>query len=614
MASKFRVAHGLTLAGNGDSWIDNLYCERLDQDPVGIPQPGRIWFNNTERVMKMTNLDDQGQVVVRVIGYDSTGSGGAFQGGFVFITDVQPTDSGNVALKQYESNTVPANTVLNDCTSDVLNVDIHFLAEGSINYSPIIQINGTVCTNLSQYGDDRRLFQGSIPVSLTCAAGESEDFVVSSSSGQSATITIHRAGVGPAITTIAFGNYPGTQTHLKEDDTIFVTVTVENDAVACWIENGKACKTKTDLSLGGDDGAGVGYKFATGQISISSITSDAPIDAQASNIVGTNGDIFTSANLQIDQTYPVLQYISTTYPTSQNAIKDNETADVQIRVSNWIPGTDTIQYTNPLSQLSIPSPGTYEETKTVTRIGGDYNVSQTNYTVIATRTNNGASTSSTRIVNIANVAASITIIEPASRLRTRSTGFSDRSLTTASTIAEHMITINSNQQLNSIPTLASPDTNKGVWKNANFVNVGGMTSFRNYLQLADDCIKGEHTWGTISATGLSGIETTVITGNDTYFIGGLLPRYYRITLGQNSTSQAVEVTNYTKFSLTWEYTDEASVVKVLTRASTINTAAPVTGEYTIDAVSTDPTTFIILDTAATQAQTADTAILVEEGV
>jgi hypothetical protein len=52
----------------------------------------------------------------------------------------------------------------------------------------------------------------------------------------------------------------------------------------------------------------------------------------------------------------------------------------------------------------------------------------------------------------------------------------------------------------------------------------------------------------------------------------------------------------------------------LTRSATINTAPPVSDEYTIDAVDINPTTFIILDTAATQSMTQNTAILVEEGV
>jgi len=532
--------------------------------------------------------------------------------GYVFITDV--TNVGNIGSESYVANTVPADTVLTECTTDTTDVTIAFLAEPAGFYSPTLSISGVNCTNLAQYGDDRRLFSGSIGVTLTCAAGEHQDFVVESSTGQSTTVRINRAGAGPEITAIVFGSYPGTQTDLKNNDQIGVTVTVANDASSVWIEADKASKTLVNLTLGAVDGAGVGYRHATGTITISSIASDAPVDAQAENTLGTKGDVFTSSDLSIDQVYPTITFNSITYPTTQGAIKNSETADVNVSVTNWVSGTDTITYSTPLNQISIPGTTIYAQTKTVTRIAGDYNVSSNNYSISATKVNNDATRSASYNVRIAHVAAQLAVNEPAARLRTGGTGFSNVGLTTAASTAEHTITIAANQILNAVPTLANPSAGTGSWKNGAFANAGGMASFTNTIQLPDDSTRGTHSWGAISGVNLAGITTSAITGNSSYVIGGFLPRYYRLVLGQNESSGAVETTTYTKFTLDWQATNGNGQVKSLSRAATINTAPPVTGQYTIDAVDGNPTKFIILDTAATQGQTVDSAIRVEEVV
>ena len=532
--------------------------------------------------------------------------------GYLFVTGA--TNAGNVGDKSYVPNTVPANMVLTECTSDTANVTIAFMAEPAGFYSPTITLSGVECTNLAQYGDDRRLFTGSFNVDLTCAPGEYQDFVIVSSTGQNTTVRINLAGAGPAITDITFGAYPGTQTALKSGDVIGVTVTVENDATSVWISAGGAATSLVNLSIGAEDGAGTGYRYATGTITISGVTSDAGVTAQASNALGTDGDPVVSENLNIDQVYPTITFNSTTYPASQGALKNSESATVNASVTNWTSGVDTIVYSSPNSQLSISDTTTYLQNKTVTRIAGDYNYSTNNYRISATKVSNAATTVGNSTVRIAHVAATLTIVEPATRLRTGSTGFANVALTTAASVAEHAIYINANQVLSSSPSLAAPDANKGVWKNGSFINTGGMTSFRDYLQLADNSIRGTHTWGAISGTNLAGIETTVATGDTSYTIGGFVPRYYRITLGQNSIAGAVEATTYTKVNLTWYYTNGNGVIKALTRSATMNETPPVTSQYTIDVVNSSPTTFIILDTAATQGQTVDSAILVEETI
>jgi len=531
--------------------------------------------------------------------------------GYVFVTGV--TNTGNIGDEAYIADTTPADTVLEECTTDTVDVTVEFLAEPAGFYSPTISgSNGVICNDLSQYGDDRRLFSGSIDFTLTCAAGEYEDLVIYSSTGQSTTVRVNRAGAGPAITSIVFGSYPGVQTDLKHNDTVGVTVTVENDVSSVWIEADKASKTLVNLSLGAVDGGGVGYRLATGTVTVSSTASDSPVDAQAENILGTKGDVFTSSNLDIDQVYPTITFNSITYPVTQSALKNSETADVNVSVTNWTSGVDTITYSTPLSQLSVPATTTYAQTKTVTRIAGDYNVSSNNYGISATKVNNAATTATAYNVKIAHVAAQLTVSEPASRLRTRGTGYTNVGLTVAATSAEHTITIGSNQTLSAVPTLADPAAGKGTWKNGSFSGSG--TSFTNVIVLPDNSTRGTHNWGAISGTNLAGLTTSAITGSQDYVIGGFYPRYYELTLGQNEISGATEATTYSKVTMDWQFIDGSGQVKALSRASVINTSPPVTGEYTIDAIDTNPTTFSIIDTAATQSMTQNTSVLVAEGV
>src|SRR6056297_3616952 len=455
----FGISKGLRISGDdGDVVVLEGVADPSQSPGREAPTGARYLRHNGISYKKIGAADTEW------VKASTTSNAGA---GFIYILNVTPQSSGdNVGSKVYEPGTTPSNVVLNECTSDTTNVEIHFLAEGGVNYSPTVTLNGTPCSNLQQYGEDRRVFNGSFDVTLSVGEGEEETFVLESSTDQSASVTVTLGGAGPEITDITFGSYPGSQTALKSGDTVDVTVTVENDAVSCWIENDKASNNEVSLTLGVVDGAGAGYRYATGTITISNVATDAPVDAQASNDIGTAGSVYTSSNLTIDQDSPVITYNSITYPAGQGALKSSEGALINITVTDF----DGITYSSPTSELSIPDTTTYEQTKTVTRIAGDYNDDTDNYRIVATKSSNDTSTTDQFVVIIANVAAQLSISLPASRLRTGGTGYSNVGLTTLASTAEHTITINSNQQLDSVPTLADPDADKGVWVNGSFSN------------------------------------------------------------------------------------------------------------------------------------------------
>jgi hypothetical protein len=60
-------AHGLTIAANG--YVQNLVVESFTNatEPVSPPDAGRIWFNTTAKVFKITELDGGGAVIKRTI-------------------------------------------------------------------------------------------------------------------------------------------------------------------------------------------------------------------------------------------------------------------------------------------------------------------------------------------------------------------------------------------------------------------------------------------------------------------------------------------------------------------------------------------------------------------
>ena len=72
-------------------------------------------------------------------------------------------------------------------------------------------------------------------------------------------------------------------------------------------------------------------------------------------------------------------------------------------------GVCTYSYSSNIGELNIISSTLYEPAKSVSRINGDYNVSNNNFNVIATKTTNGIIVSSATNVKIANTALQLSI-------------------------------------------------------------------------------------------------------------------------------------------------------------------------------------------------------------
>ena len=234
---------------------------------------------------------------------------------------------------------------------------------------------------------------------------------------------------------------------------------------------------------------------------------------KAQNNFGTESDSATTVETaQVhNATIPNINFGAILYPNSQQAIKATESATV----SNIVNDFDIISYTSPNNQLNISNTSTYETNKNVDYLSGGYNVDidggQNNITITATRIANGAVSSNSDIVNIANTPLTISINNLAAKIKTSTSPTSNNfNLTTS-------------QLMLNVPTL-SVDSNQTNPSNLSQTASGtGKLSNAYSLTVTDADTKGTFNWG-VSATSLAGIVTTSIQTNPTYTLEGFTSR------------------------------------------------------------------------------------------
>jgi len=467
-------------------------------------------------------------------------------GGSIFIVDVQPVNSGDNVDLTYLSGTVPADHVVDTVNSDTSDMIVYVEFDGpGYGFTGTATINGIQVTNIQPLGSHTRRFSGQATIDI----GSNTSILAEHSEGHTHEISYTPYPEGPKITEIKFVNgYPGSQTELKAGDNYDIQVTFDSNEteptqldIENWGASSAASFDANDLSTGGLDWSGSIYT-TTLTITIANrgtSTQNLPLRGKAKNSNNTYGDtVATNASggtvdgvnlVKLNNTYPSLSFGSKTYPSNQSALKNSETADVAFSYSD----TDTIQFSSPNSQLSIANPTTLESTKTVTRIDGNYNISTNNLRAFGIRTANNASTTVNTIINIAHVAATITVSEPYSRLRSSSSGIG------------YTITITANQQLRAVPSLSAPEGSLG-----SFSGSTPGTTFTATLTVRDSDTKGTYSWQNLSAHNLANIETTSISGDDEYVIGGFAKRRLTVSAYSAEVDIGTYVTNVNKLVCT----------------------------------------------------------------
>lgn len=444
--------------------------------------------------------------------------------GNVYITDITPTTTGIVGVKTYDPNTVPANAVLTEATSDTLNVTVKIFAEGgNAFYSPTVTINGVQATLTKIASDSSRVYTGQ--AAITISEGDTVISAVSST-GATASAVIHKAAAGPAVQSVVIGSLPGTQTEVKGGDVLQVSGVVDNTATYIEVFGG-ATNAVTQLTLGANDSGGAGKKTFTGTFTVTGLyTGSQVVSVRAKNSLGTFGQSLNSSNaVVLNQTYPTIGAVTITYPAGQSAIKGSESATVASTITN----ADTVAYSSS-SNLSVANPSTYAASKSVSRVSGGYVVGVNNYTITATKASNGATTTRSAAVAIADTAptASISITGSPARLISSPAGQS------------YTVTVTANQQLSSAPTLAP---SSGVWSGS---WTGSGTTWSRTLLIRDSDTKGVQAFTGLVLPNLALVSGNSITSGSGYTVGGFTRRTVTLAAFAQLAAIGTSVVNIAK--------------------------------------------------------------------
>ena len=525
-----------------------------------------------------------------------SGGGGGGSGGSGWIRIVDLTVPGGVAdSKVYQDP--PGNSVLQSCRVSDLAVVL------SIKASYPVVIAGVTTATLPEAPSGGH-YAGTVAVTLP-AAGPFAVKVQTPDGVEGAVDTVDVTyQAPPQLLSLHFtGAYPGAQTQLKAGDTFQLTGTTDVSANAVEIQNYGAMAVGVQTFVAGTTFTVTGViadRGVTVQALSARVRARAPSGAYGpirDTNVGGGGvdgvDVITLCNL-----YPTVLWGSpVTYPVSQGALKNTEQATAPFSVAN----ADGVVFSSPTGELSVTNPTVPEATKTVQRISGSYNDSTVNLRAVGTRNANAAVTTANTLVKIANVAATITVTEPAARLRSGGNN--------GTAAQDHTITITSNQEMWAAPSMAAAPGG-GVLQGSAWA--GGPKVYTRALRVHDNDAKGSYTWQSLSAVNLSGLPTTAITGDASYVLGGFVPRNLVFPAFSQSTILNVPVVDYSKLVAgIFSATNQPAI-----RTPSQGDVANYVNRFTVLTLGTLPTTLWWSDVAASSSNSSGTALIsnVEEQV
>lgn len=424
-------------------------------------------------------------------------------GTLLIITDITPTADGIVGQKGYVANTIPENLVLQSCIANTNKVRVHFnCSPASAAVAEEVTVNG-VTAQLSPKDGNFRLYEGYADIVLD------ENFVdaeikATSAYGAECVVQAQLLIGGPKVLTGTFGVYPDAQTHLKAGDTVTISGTVQNTATKVWVEKGGIASAKVTMTLGEEDSAGAGERTYSGTITVSN-SDNGVATIVASNFLGTESDAaFQTAAAQIDQTYPTIANPTMAYVSGQGAAKDGDEVTVTCAITNG----DSFVY-SAAGGFTVADETVYAEQKVYTLGSGEpFSYDNQYFKVVATRASNGATTSKTGVIKVANVAPEVTvsIVNSPAYLRSSESG------------NEYTVRISTNQPIEVTPTLTAT-----VGELSNFTRRND-TRYEAKIKVKDIDARGAATFDGLVVTGLTGLVQNTIKAGDTYIIGGFLVR------------------------------------------------------------------------------------------
>ena len=420
---------------------------------------------------------------------------------------------------------------------------------------------------------------------------------------------------GPEVTNVTFGAYPGTQTELKDNDSISMTVTFDTNNVS-----------QVQLQSGGSYAAASQTKnvnpntlSASTTITIdTSVTTaqDQPVRIRARGGNSNYGNYTNSTEtLKVNNAGPTYSGFSVSYPASQTALKDVETADVNLTIAS-VGASPTYTYSDPRGEITIPNTSTYAQSKTVTcNNTGAYNISGNNFRVVVNRQENDKTTTySSGVVKIADSLPTLSVSVPHTRLR--SGGDENTSTQT------YQVTVTSNQELESFAMNAagSAGTLLGSWQSSN-----SNKTWRRNIQVSDSDLKGTFNWTGTAAVNLADSTQNTINSGSTYTLGGFVQRSLTVAALSRTRALGTAVGDPTELTVSETFrgsiTFDSTIADGATLDADISTGVDVSSKFTI-VDSTDPTTvdyggdtIFYLDRVAVNNNVSGTSVItIEEAV
>jgi hypothetical protein len=508
----------------------------------------------------------------------SAGGGGAGGSGWVKIVDVAVP--GGVALDKVFQD-APNNTILQSAKVSAVDIEVSIKAS-----YPVVDVNGNLVT-LAPSADEGH-YEDTVPVTISGTGPFAVTVQTANNVAGAVDACDFTLELPPALTALSFsGTYPGAQTELKEDDNFTIVGTADKDIDRVRVLDYGACKLEefavavgTGFSVAATiDDEGNVATLRPARVQVRDALTGAWSDTRDTNQLGgtTDGvDVVNCNNL-----HPSVTIGAITYPASQQALKNSESASVAVTAANY----DTIAPSSPPAELNISgAPPSY----TAQRVSGSYNVSTNNFRLTATRNANGAQTIAETVVKIANVAPTISVVSPAARLRSGGNN--------GTAAQNHTITVQSNQQLLSVAMDAGASgTFLGSW-------AGGPINWTRSLQVHDNDEKGTFSFQNLVATNLAGIVQNTINSGASYVLGGFVARTLTFGAFATQTPMDVKVVDFSKLSAGIFTATNQTALK-----QAIGTPPSVTNGYTIDAIGVKPTQVIWLDTSAAGSNSGGTA-------
>lgn len=419
---------------------------------------------------------------------------------FVGITDITPQSPSNNVSNRVLTD---GNYILQSCLSSTPNINVAVIAVTGTNFKPVVDVNGVSVLLTRNAATD--VWAGVAAVNLVGAGPHTITATHGDGNVDTAIVTLETP---PVVTGVVFsGTYPtpGQTQHASgqvvqltiDADSDFVEVDVTGGAVVPTAQTFAATQSKTIDVVIANQGLTTTTQTASARVRNANGTWSTVVSssAVATPLDGVN-------TLELNNTRPTVTWGSVVYSSGFSALKDLETATVNLTENN----VDTVAYTSPTGELLITAP-TVMGAKTVARQSGDYNIDTVNLQVVVGRTANDTTATFARVVQIAHVPASISVSTPAARLRTDVTD------------QDYIITITATQKVASV----SLDTGNSGSFNSAWVSGDGVT-WTSPLTISEVEDKGPMTYTLPTNTNLAGIVSTDTTGSLDYFVGGFLRR------------------------------------------------------------------------------------------